>query len=382
MSDPYQQLAEYLDRLPAGFPRSASGVELRILRKLFTPEQAALALHLSLIEAEARVIARRARLPLAETEPMLEEMARKGLISVSHPPGRAPRYAASQYVIGFWEGQVNHLDREIVDLQEEYLPTLVNDGPWKLEPQLRTVPVGATIPVERGVLPYERADEILRGHQHFAVSPCVCRQEQELKGEGCGKPSETCLTLGATAQNLARLGRSREITKDEALELLKQADQAGLVLQPANSQDPMVICMCCGCCCGVLRSIKRWDNPSEHVSNPFIAQLEPALCSGCGKCVTRCPMEALTMAAAEGGRGKPKRRAEHNPRRCIGCGLCVSTCPTGALSMVRKPPAAQPYIPHNTTETYLRLGWLRDPRIVLRLLGEWVRAQVERVTGG
>ena len=99
----YKKLARHLDNLPAGFPPTESGVELRILRRLFSPEEARLACHLTLIPEEAPVIARRAKIPLAETSRRLEEMALKGLIFNMTPNGRPTLYMASQYVIGIWE---------------------------------------------------------------------------------------------------------------------------------------------------------------------------------------------------------------------------------------------------------------------------------------
>ncbi len=161
--DIYEQLAKYLDDLPAGFPPSESGVELRILRHLFTPQEAGLALHLALITEEARVIAVRARLPLPEVERILAEMERKHLIYAFHEEGKPTRYMAEQFVVGFWEGQVNHLDRELVEMFEEYLPTYARSGIWEKTPQLRTIPVRDSIPVRESIRG-ERAYPIRKHH--------------------------------------------------------------------------------------------------------------------------------------------------------------------------------------------------------------------------
>ena len=370
MADIYERLALFLDKLPAGFPSTESHVELRILYKLFTPEEAELFMHLSLIEDEARVVAFRAHQPRDQVARMLDAMERKGLISGSHPANQPPLYSVNQFVVGFWEGQVNRLDLELVELFEEYFPSFVKKGPWTRLPQLRTIPVGVSIPLTTEVMHYERAEEIIRAHTEFAVGNCICRQELEILGKGCGKPMETCLVFGDAARDMVYAGSRRKITLEEALALIHHADEAGLVLQPANSQNPIFMCMCCGCCCGVLRAVKQQEKPAEVVANPFIAHYDTDACSVCGVCVDRCPMEAVQFA---------DMGVAHNPDRCIGCGLCASTCPTGAITMVRKPTADQPDIPKNTVDAYLRLGQLRDRLATARMVGSLAKSQIDRL---
>jgi len=240
--DIYEGLAEHLDNLPAGFPRTPSGVELRILRRLFTPEEAKLAIHLTLIPEEARVVARRAKIPVQEASRMLEEIAKRGLIVGIHRKGKPPLYMAEQFFVGFWEAQVNKLNRELVEDFEEYMAKWPNySRVWQKAPQLRTIPVEKTISVQAGVMPYERAEALVRGHKAFAVSNCICRQERRVLGKGCDKPEESCMSFDGAARSVVRLGRGRAISMEEALEILKRADEAGLVLQPANAKDPLFL---------------------------------------------------------------------------------------------------------------------------------------------
>ncbi len=385
MDDLYERLAGFLDELPAGFPRTGSGVELRILRKLFTPEEARLFMHLTLLGEEPRVVAHRAGLPVEKAAGMLEAMERKGLISASHRPGKPTEYAAQQFVIGFWEGQVNRLDRELVELFEEYLPDLFNANLWRKTPQLRTIPtvksiptgtsipVGESIPVQNVVMAYERAEEIVRGQEVIAVMNCICRQERRLAGKGCDKPLETCITFGSAARGSVASGKARLSSQVEALRSLQRADQAGLVLQPTNARAPLSICACCGCCCGVLRSLKRQEKPASIASSAFIVRHDPAACSGCGACLDRCQLDAISL---------PDGTAEIDLDRCIGCGLCVSTCPSGALALVRKPEAEQPAVPRSVVFTYIKIGRLRGKMGVGKLAGMWVKSKVDRVVSG
>ncbi len=239
--DIYERLAQHLDDLPAGFPRTETGVELRILRRLFTPEHAKLAVHLTMIPEEPRVIARRAKIPVEEAARRLEEMFKKGLVFGIHRKEKPPLYMAEQFVIGFWEGQVNNLDRELIQDMEEYHSAYFNKSSWWTVPQLRTIPVGKSISSNTEVMPYERAEELIREHKTFAVANCICRQEKRLMGEGCGKPEETCLSFGGAAKTFVRGGRAREISMDEALAILRRAEEVGLVLQPTNAQKALAI---------------------------------------------------------------------------------------------------------------------------------------------
>ena len=239
--DIYEKLAKHLDGLPGGFPRTESGVEIRILRRLFTPEDAELALHLTLIPEEPRVIARRSKIPVEEATRRLEEMSKKGLIMGVQRKGKPSLYMALQFIVGFWEAQVNKLSRELVEDFEEYFPSLIDASPWEKAPQMRTIPVEKSINVQPEVMPYERAEEIVRINKTFAVSNCICRQEQRILGKGCDKPEESCMQFGVAAETVVRMGRGRAISQEEALAILHRAEETGLVLQPANAKDPLFI---------------------------------------------------------------------------------------------------------------------------------------------
>lgn len=368
--DVYERLAKHLDDLPAGYPRTESGVEMRILRRLFTPEEAELTLHLTLLSEEPRVVARRARKPVEEVAERLENMAQKGLIYSSHRPDTTPRYAIQQFAIGFWEGQVNRLTPELVRDFEEYLPIVADPELWGKAPQLRTIPIGASVDTTTAVMPYERAAEYVRSHSAIAVANCICRQEKRLLDEGCDKPLETCMTFGSAAHFYVQTGKARFIGQDEAMDILKRADETGLVLQPTNAKEISVICMCCGCCCGVLQTVKRHPKPAEVVASPFVAALDAELCSGCGVCETRCQMEAVRV---EGD------RAVLDLHRCIGCGLCVTTCPTRALTLQRKPESEQPPVPETTTGTYIRVGRARGKMGIGQIVSLAAKSAVDRL---
>lgn len=368
--DVFQKLARHLDSLPGGYPSTESGVELRILRRLFSADQAELALKLSLIPEEAKVIARRAGLPPDEAARRLEEMSRQGLIYSYQHHGRT-YYMAAQFVIGIWEYHVNDLDPGLIADMNEYIPHLFDHKAWAKSPQLRTIPVGKSLTPEHEVMAYEQAGEIIRRQKKILVAPCICRREHAMVGEGCGKLAEACLVFGGGVDYYLKNGLGRVIDQEEALAILKKAEKDALVIQPSNAEKAINMCLCCGCCCQVLKSIKRHPQPASLVASPFVAKLDREACTGCGVCLKRCQMEALSLV---------DDKAVLKPERCIGCGLCVPTCPGKALMLERKP--EQPYLPKNIVENYLRLGRARGKMSGPSLAWSALKSKVDRLLAG
>ena len=349
----YRQLQQHLDRMPIGFPATESGVEIRILRQLFTPEEAELTLEASAIPEPAATIHRRAKgMTLAEVTNLLNQMADKGLILRIHAR-REPLYAKLIFAVGFYERQLKRLTPELErDCREYILGAYAQASHSKKTTQLRTVPVNKTIAIERNVATYENIRGYVESHGGpFATMDCICRHGRELLGEKCTQTSlkENCLTLGVAAREMVRIGQARSISRENTLELLDAADKEGLVLQPENTRNPLFVCCCCGCCCGVLTSAKRFPQPAEYFSANFQAEVDADLCDSCGVCQSRCQMDALVDGPGGPGGGKP--RVDH--ARCIGCGLCVTTCPSGALQLVEKAQRKVP--PDDTKALYMQL---------------------------
>jgi electron transport complex protein RnfB len=369
-TDIYEKLADYLDHLPAGFPRTESGVEIRILRKLFSPEDASLVMYLSLIPEEPRVIAYRAGISLDKAEHWLRQMDNKGLIYSIKDKDRPLRYRIQQFIVGFWEQQVYSLTPDLVRDFEEYLPAFVNLDVWQKVPQLRVIPVNKSVSVINNILPYEQVLELINAYTEFTVVDCICRKEKQILGKGCNKPLEGCLSFGFAAERNKRLNRGRAIGRSEVNDILKRAEKAGLVLQTGNAKNAVYICTCCGCCCSVLRSIKNDIRPASRVSSPFSVKFDSDKCVGCGTCINRCQMDALSLDSG---------KALLNSDRCIGCGLCVSTCSTGSLTLERKPEHEQSYVPANLKETYIKLGKARGKMNLLDLIKLKIRSVKDRI---
>ena len=346
MNDVYQRLAEHLDNLPGGFPETDSGLELKILKRLFSPEEAEIALSLSMKPEPVPDIAERLNMDEPAMAQSLENMSKKGLI-FSMNKHDEDLYMAAQFVVGIWEYHVNDLDEELIKDVNEYLPHLFKHRWMKQKTkQLRVIPISKSISAEMRVMAYEEADKIIQEQSKIVVAPCICRKEHNMMGKGCDKPSEACLIFGSGAYYYEKNGMGRSISKEQALEILNNGAEAGLVLQPGNSKKPSNICLCCGCCCQVLKNLKVLDQPAQAVCSNFYANVNEELCVACGVCEDRCQMDAVTVDDT----------AQIDPNKCIGCGVCVVSCDVEAIYLVEKSQADRSVPPSNTFRTYLKIA--------------------------
>ena len=197
-------------------------------------------------------------------------------------------------------------------------------------------------------MPYEEADKIIEKQSKIVVSPCICRKEHHLVGKGCGYPLEVCLVFGTGAYYYEENGLGRSISGKEALDILKTGIEAGLVLQPGNSKKPQNICMCCGCCCQVLKNLNTMEKPALAVNSNWFAQVDSNRCTACELCVDRCHMNAIRI----------EKGAIVDRDRCIGCGVCVSACAFDAMHLKSKSKRWVP--PENIVQTYINIAKERN----------------------
>lgn len=348
----YESLAAHLDRLPTGFPRTQTGVELRILKRLFSPEEAELAQLLTMKPETPDQIAARCGKDAAEIQPKLESMSRKGLIFRIRK-GPMTLFMASQFVVGIWEYHVNDLDPELVRDVNEYLPLLFEKSRGVGLRQMRTIPVPKALAADQAIMAYEEARSLVMAQEKLLVAPCICRKEHKISGKGCDRPMESCLVFGAGAQYYEENGLGRMIDHAEALRILDRAEESGLVLQPSNAQNIVNICTCCGCCCQILKNLKKLPKPAQFVSSNFHASIDAHRCSGCETCLDRCQMDAIRM---EDGTAVVSRD------NCIGCGLCVSTCPEDAVKLEAKSDEERQVPPPSFSEALKAIAMQRMKR--------------------
>ncbi|UCD31350.1 MAG: 4Fe-4S binding protein [Desulfobacterales bacterium] len=347
MNDAYIDLAKHLDDLPAGFPATDSGVEMRILKRLFTPQEAAIAVGLTMMPEPASAIAERLDMDEPGLSPILERMAKKGLIFSRHKDGQ-DQYMAAQFIIGIWEYHVNNLDKDLIKDVNEYLPYFMKLSWTKQKTkQLRVIPLSKSISAEMNIMPYEQAEEIIQKQSKIVIAPCICRKEHAMMDKGCNRLLEGCLIFGSGAYYYEKNHLGRSISHEEALRILKTGIEDGLVLQPGNSQKPANICMCCGCCCQILKNLKAYEKPAKIVCSNYYAVINEDDCTACGTCEDRCQVDAITV---------DEDTAHIDNGRCIGCGLCVVSCDFDAIHMQEKDQAERWIPPENTFKTYLNIA--------------------------
>jgi Na+-translocating ferredoxin:NAD+ oxidoreductase subunit B len=336
----YRNLADTLDRLPGRFPRTPSGAEIPLLRRLFTAEQARLGAVMGRNYEEASAIAARVASPLSDVGPQLDGMERNGLVLARDSAGRRS-YRLAQFLDGIVELNLDRYGAELARLFEAYM----NDGGARLlmgSPAYARVLPGEGSVRSEWVLPYDDVRAVLEQTPYIVLSDCFCRTERALVGAPCRFPLHVCLNLHAVEPSAEE---GEVVSTEQALAILDQSEEAGLVHTVTNVQGGWDwLCNCCSCCCEWLRGYTEWQIETAVVRT-YRVSFDEAACSSCGVCEKRCQVGAISVA---GG------LAHVCASTCIGCGLCVTTCPEGALQLERLPE------PHVTLPPRDREAWEQE----------------------
>jgi Pyruvate/2-oxoacid:ferredoxin oxidoreductase delta subunit len=367
MADVYSRLAKRLDKLPQGFPATESGVELDILRKIFSPEDAEMTLRLKPMPETAKGIADRLGKPHEEMRSILDEMANRGQIAAMQWRGER-RYALAPFVVGIFELQLPKMDRELAELCEAYAPHLAETLGGANPGLARVVPVHKQIDGRSTVLAYEDTRRMIEGARSFRVMDCICRKEHALLDKPCSHTMEACLSFSKeeNAYDDSHLG-GRIITRQEALAVLGAAEEEGLIHCTYNFEhNQMFVCNCCSCCCGFLRLLTEYHTPYGLVRSNWEAVIDEDLCETCGVCAhERCPVEAVE----ETDGGDYRVIAD----RCIGCGVCVVTCPTEAMTIRPRPESEHTVPPRNIVDWSVQRAASRSGPVKAMALRGWLK---------
>ncbi|NLV15977.1 MAG: 4Fe-4S binding protein [Syntrophomonadaceae bacterium] len=334
--DVYQKLQERLDSNAAGAP--AAQAFSKILRLLFSPEEAEVANYLTWRLQPISKLAEKTGMDSDGLTAMLETMADRGVIFAKVKPGAENRYALLPTIPGLFEVPFMRPERnphlkELSRLWEEYHGEgMSNSHAGSPTPQMRVVAVNETIPMVSEIIPFEIVSDMISRARSISITNCACR----VSVNACDKPLETCFSFDDMADFLVERDRARFIDKDEAVKVLKMSEEAGLVHAINNSEDKLgVICNCCGCCCTLLRGLTEIKNPNAIATSAYVVEYSPDECISCYLCVERCPVKAIE---------ENEDLVAIHKNDCIGCGLCVSTCPTESLILQRRetPPQVSP----------------------------------------
>ena len=351
---PYLNLAQRLDSLPNGFPPTEDGIELKILAKLFTPEEASLAASLRLSLEAPEQIAGRLGVDAQDTRTMLKSMARRGLISIGRIDGGLG-YGLMPFVVGIYEMQVSHLDTEFAQLFEDYYQRSFGKM-LSIQPAVhRVIPVGESVRTDIAIQPYENATEIVKKAQAWGVLDCICRKQKALIGDPCEHPVDICMALSQQPGAYDGNPVVHALTLEEALATLQRAAQAGLVHSVSNSlHGQSYICNCCTCCCGILRAYKEFGRASAFVKSDYYMKVDEQKCIGCATCINRCQFDALVL----------QNGIMTVNKNCIGCGVCAMDCSEDALQLVNRNPKELSKPPKSDRNWYIK-------RMLSRLTIPW-----------
>ncbi|MDD3718145.1 MAG: 4Fe-4S binding protein [Actinomycetota bacterium] len=327
----YEELGRHLDKAVAGVPMSPKLLE--ILKILYPGEEAEVALKLAIYEnrtladVEAALPEKAGRL-----EGILDAMAHRGTVFTEEKPGRDRIYRLLPSIVGFVEvpfldGVDTPVKRELSRLWKEYIDEGFGEEMARGMPLIRVVPIAESLQDSSQVLPFDALAAKLDEATFMAVGHCPCRQIGKYTGEGCDRPTERCMHFGSLGRYMVEMGKARELTRDEALDMLRSATEEGLVHVCDNVEGSLrTICNCCPCCCGFFR-VRSQRGLATYARSNYVAVVEADDCIGCGTCEERCPVHAITLAGDV---------AQVDEDLCIGCGVCTPTCEGDGAILLRQ----------------------------------------------
>ncbi len=359
----YDNLVDRLNRSPQGAPPSK--LLNRILAMLMNDREASLLSLLPIKPFTAEKAAKVWKLHEVRARAILEELAGRALLVDVERHGQSV-YALPPPMAGFFEFSLmrtrgdldqktlSELFHQYLNVEEDFVRALFTEGETQLGQIFVQEPVLSSDQAAH-VLDYERATEVINTASHIGVGMCYCRHKMQHLGRACDAPMDICMTFNGSAESLVKHGHARGIEVEECLDLLDEAYERGLVQFGENVQERVsFICNCCGCCCEALTAARRFAHLHPiHTSN-YIAEVDVTDCTGCGKCIEACPVEALSLVSANDPARPKKKAARLDAEVCLGCGVCVRSCTKESIRMA--PRAARVITPVNGAHRYVLMA--------------------------
>lgn len=321
----YEKLRELMSLNPMGCPPAPE--ILNILQLLFTEEEANVALGLGFFPFSISEVSYRTGIPPEDVKRNLESLANKGVVFAREKNGVWGYALVNTFHLfenPFRKGIHNDIIKKLTPLWKKYIPVLGKEFGSEKAAISRVVPINKKISAKSEVLPYEQIAEMIHKAKTIGIGHCACRELEQ----NCDAPKEACIMFDNTCNYLVDRGFAWNITKEEALQKIKEFDDAGLVRLVNNTQDKLeFVCHCCSCCCSFLRAFSKYGNLRAFAKSAFLPERDMDKCIGCGVCAEgKCPVKCIKM-----NEGKPEVILE----QCIGCGICATICPNDAIKLVR-----------------------------------------------
>jgi ferredoxin len=338
----YNGLVHRLNRFPLGAPPKE--LLFKILNVLFSEKEAKLVSLLPIKPFTDKKAAVIWKMNLSEARVILNDLADRGIL-LDYEIEEGTTYLLPPPMAGFFEFSLMRTRQDInqeilsellyqyINVEEDFIKDLFLNG----KTQLGRVFVNEQILSGENalhVLDYERASEVIKSASKIGVGLCYCRHKMKHIGKNCSAPMEICMTFNGPAESLIRHGIAGKVDAAEGLDLLHRAQDCNLIQFGENVRERVsFICNCCGCCCEALIAARKFGflNP-VHTTN-FIPEIMEEKCNGCGKCVSLCPVGAMTLVNAVDPNKPGKKKAKLNEDQCLGCGVCVKGCSTNALHL-------------------------------------------------
>ncbi|MFH0842413.1 MAG: 4Fe-4S dicluster domain-containing protein [Bacteroidota bacterium] len=338
----YYKLSERINRFPQGAPWS--DLLFEILKILFSEREAGLVSLLPIKPFNARKASKIWKMKEEDASKILNDLSDRGLlvdaehnddVVYSMPPPMAGffEFSLMRYRNDIDQKKLSELFYQYMNIEEDFIKGLFTQG----ETQLGRVFVNETALSEENslhVLDYERASEVIKTATVRGIGVCYCRHKMQHLGKNCNAEMDICMTFNNSAESLTRHGIARKADVSEGLDLLQKARDQNLVQFGENVEEKVnFICNCCGCCCEALIAAKRFGFLHPVHTTNFIPVINDDNCDGCGKCVSLCPVEAMTLVSSNDPLKPLRKKAKLDEDICLGCGVCISGCKKDAIKL-------------------------------------------------
>ncbi|MGB2928702.1 MAG: 4Fe-4S dicluster domain-containing protein [Desulfobacterales bacterium] len=338
----YVQLVDRLNRFPQGAPPSK--LLYKILEMLFSEKEAKLVSLLPLRPFSAEKAARVWKMDRVRTRKILDQLCGRAILMDIQENGRQV-YCLPPPMAGFFEFSLMRIRGDIdqkllselyyqyLNVEEDFIKNLFLTGETKLGRVFVHEPVLSSENALQ-IFDYERATEVIKTASHIGISTCYCRHKMSHMGRDCDAPKEICMTFNSVASSLVKYDYARRVEVSECLELLETAYSHNLVQFGDNVRENVnFICNCCGCCCEAMITARKFAIFQPVHTTNFIPKIQDETCTGCRKCVTVCPVEAMSLVSANDPHHPKKKKARVNEKICLGCGVCARVCPEDCIRL-------------------------------------------------